>query len=466
MSSAHCPLTEDQFLCSICLDVFTDPVSTPCAHNFCNDCITEHWTVSDTCPMREELFYTRPQLRVNTFISEMVAQFRHEARQKTSSSSSSEQRACDACTGTKLRALKSCLVSLASYCETHLGPHLRAPRLKRHRLIDPVDSLEDRVCMRHEKNPWSRSVRQTRTCVCTLCPVSGHETHDVVPLREECERKKVELEATEAGSQQMLQKRRLRIQEVKRSVKISEDEAEGVQVIAALKESVDRGLNELIKEIEDKQATTENPAEDSITELERQISELTTRGTEVEQLSLSEDHLLFLRSLPSPQAAPPTKDWTQVRVRPPSHEGTVVRAASELEETLSREDLGVASESIERKGKLHLSPEFGYWAIWLRNGNEYAALCGPGVRLSLRSQPEGVGVFVDYEQGLVSLRDADAAAHTYSYTCRCFTEKLHPYFCPSNNEGGENSAPLIICPNRFNFGVDRDRGADPGISFV
>lgn len=55
-------------------------------------------------------------------------------------------------------------------------------------------------------------------------------------------------------------------------------------------------------------------------------------------------------------------------------------------------------------------------------------------------------MFVDYEQGLVSLRDADAAAHTYSYTCRCFTEKLHPYFCPSNNEGGENSAPLIICP--------------------
>ncbi|AWP05974.1 putative E3 ubiquitin/ISG15 ligase TRIM25-like [Scophthalmus maximus] len=311
-------------------------------HNFCNDCITEHWTVSDTCPMREELFYTRPQLRVNTFISEM-----------------------------------SCLVSLASYCETHLGPHLRAPRLKRHRLIDPVDSLEDRVC---------------------------HETHDVVPLREECERKKVELEATEAGSQQMLQKRWLRIQEVKRSVKISEDEAEGVQVIAALKESVDRGLNELIKEIEDKQATTENPAEDSITELERQISELTTRGTEVEQLSLSEDHLLFLRSLPSPQAAPPTKDWTQVRVRPPSHEGTVVRAASELEETLSRE---------VKKLK---DPDLG------------------GLR-SRQSQPEGVGVFVDYEQGLVSLRDADAAAHTYSYTCRCFTEKLHPYFCPSNNEG-------------------------------
>ncbi|KAI3352206.1 hypothetical protein L3Q82_005563 [Scortum barcoo] len=40
-------------------------------------------------------------------------------------------------------------------------------------------------------------------------------------------------------------------------------------------------------------------------------------------------------------------------------------------------DLGVATESINRKGLITLSPEEGFWIIWLRNGNEYEALDDP-----------------------------------------------------------------------------------------
>ncbi|XP_053194293.1 E3 ubiquitin-protein ligase TRIM21-like [Scomber japonicus] len=109
-------------------------------------------------------------------------------------------------------------------------------------------------------------------------------------------------------------------------------------------------------------------------------------------------------------------------------------------------DLGVARESIDRKGNITLSPEDGFWTICLRNENEYGACENHLVDLSLKSRPQKVGVFVDYEEGLVSFYDVDAAALIYSFTGCSFTEKLYPFFSPNPNYGGKNSAPLIICP--------------------
>ncbi|XP_074489691.1 E3 ubiquitin-protein ligase TRIM21-like isoform X2 [Sebastes fasciatus] len=542
MSAASCLLTEDQFLCSICLDVFTDPVSTPCGHNFCKTCITQHWDIKVPfqCPNCKKIFSTRPELQVNTLISEMAAQFRQSAQQKASSSSSEQQAAkpgevpCDVCIGTKLKALKSCLVCLDSYCETHLEPHLTRSGLKRHQLIDPVENLEGRMCTKHDKL-LELFCKTDQMCVCMLCTVLDHKTHDVVPLKEEYEGKKAELGTTEAEIQQMIQKRRLKIQEMKHSVGLSKEDADreiadSVQVFTALKESVERSQAELIDTIQEKQRKTEKQSEGFIKELEQEISELKKRSTEVVKLSHSEDHLHLLQSFTSLNAAPPTKDWTEVSVRPPSYEGTVVRAVNQLEETLSKQmkklfeaelkrvqqsavdvtldpdtahtylilsddgkqvncgdvkknlpdnperfdtvacvlakqsfssgrfyyevqvkgktdwDLGVARESINRKGKITANPQNGYWSICLRNENEYKAWTDPLVRLSLKSQPEKVGVFVDYEEGLVSFYDVDAAALIYSFTGCSFTEKLYPYFSPNPNYGGKNSAPLIISP--------------------
>uniref|UniRef100_A0A3Q2QL65 RING-type domain-containing protein n=1 Tax=Fundulus heteroclitus TaxID=8078 RepID=A0A3Q2QL65_FUNHE len=58
MSSGSNLRSEDQFVCSICLDVFTDPVSTPCGHNFCKACITHYWEVNVPykCPLCTEIF--------------------------------------------------------------------------------------------------------------------------------------------------------------------------------------------------------------------------------------------------------------------------------------------------------------------------------------------------------------------------------------------------------------------------
>ncbi|XP_056264670.1 E3 ubiquitin-protein ligase TRIM39-like [Pseudoliparis swirei] len=282
------------------------------------------------------------------------------------------------------------------------------------------------------------------------------------------------------------------------------------------------------------QRSTKKQVEDAIREMEQEISDLMKRSTEVEKLSLSEDHLHLLQSVQSLNIhhPPPTKDWSQVSVPPASHEGTVRRAVSQLEETLSNmmktlvaevemkrvqkfavdvtldpetahhdlilsDDgkqvkhaqvqqprlpdnprrfssclcvlgtqkfsseklyyegqvkqktewyLGVTRESASRKGPISPSPENGYWTICLRNGNEYEAADDPPVVLSLRSRPQKVGVFVDYEEGLVSFYDVEAAALIYSFTGCSFKEKLLPFFYPGRYLDGINSAPLIISP--------------------
>ncbi|XP_048059596.1 E3 ubiquitin-protein ligase TRIM21-like isoform X8 [Megalobrama amblycephala] len=113
-------------------------------------------------------------------------------------------------------------------------------------------------------------------------------------------------------------------------------------------------------------------------------------------------------------------------------------------------ELGVARESINRKGQIILTPSNGFWTVWLRNENEYKALSDPSVSLSLSVKPQRVSVFVDYEEGLVSFYDVESSSHIYSFTGQSFTGKLYPYFCPGLNDKGKNSVPLIITPVKYN----------------
>uniref|UniRef100_A0A3P9CHK8 Uncharacterized protein n=1 Tax=Maylandia zebra TaxID=106582 RepID=A0A3P9CHK8_9CICH len=227
MSAASCLLSEDQFLCSICLEVFTDPVSTPCGHNFCKNCITQHWNSSPLCqcPVCKRKYYTRPELHVNTFISEMAAQFK-------------------------------------------------------------LSSLERRICSKHDK-PLEMFCKTDQMCVCVVCSVSDHKCHDVVPLKEEYKVKKAGLVKKQAELQGMILKRLEKIQEVKRSVQLSKEEADrelegGVQFFVDLMESIERGLNELTEAVKEKQRTAEKQAADVIKELEQEIFELTKRSSEMD----------------------------------------------------------------------------------------------------------------------------------------------------------------------------------------
>uniref|UniRef100_A0A667WDV0 RING-type domain-containing protein n=1 Tax=Myripristis murdjan TaxID=586833 RepID=A0A667WDV0_9TELE len=132
-------LPEDRFQCSICLNVFSDPVTTPCGHNFCKACIREYWRLQVTCqcPLCRAVFPTRPPLKTDKTLHAAA-----QTEQATVPLRAGEV-PCDLCPAKHravksclLKAEKSCLVCLASYCSTHLELHSTTKRLEGHKLVE------------------------------------------------------------------------------------------------------------------------------------------------------------------------------------------------------------------------------------------------------------------------------------------------------------------------------------------
>lgn len=147
-------LSEEQFSCSICLEVFVEPVSTPCGHSFCKACLQGYWEHSKkfVCPMCKKTYSRKPEMSVNRVLAEISSQFQGlvmsggadgagassrgstlnlssdsahvgSPDRNTGSFAQAGEVPCDACIGRKLKAYKSCVNCRGSFCETHLRHH-------------------------------------------------------------------------------------------------------------------------------------------------------------------------------------------------------------------------------------------------------------------------------------------------------------------------------------------------------
>lgn len=84
MASTISLLPEKHFLCSLCRDIFTSPVTIPCGHSFCLSCLSHYWTrhQSKYCPHCKRLFTDRPDLSVNRILAEVSHNYRTARPQK------------------------------------------------------------------------------------------------------------------------------------------------------------------------------------------------------------------------------------------------------------------------------------------------------------------------------------------------------------------------------------------------
>ncbi|XP_030626034.1 E3 ubiquitin-protein ligase TRIM69, partial [Chanos chanos] len=89
--------------------------------------------------------------------------------------------------------------------------------------------------------------------------------------------------------------------------------------------------------------------------------------------------------------------------------------------------VGVARESVARKGVIKALPTNGFWTLSLSYGVQYMAGTSPPTVLSLEEPLARIGVYLDYKRGLVSFYNAESMTHLYTFK-DTFTETLYPYF--------------------------------------
>ncbi|XP_036374368.1 tripartite motif-containing protein 16-like [Megalops cyprinoides] len=317
-------LDQDRYICAICLELLNDPVTIPCGHSYCRGCIKGCWDQNDptgvySCPQCKESFTPRPVLNRNIILTDMVGKLKKIgllAAPPAHCYAGPGDVACDVCTGRKRKAVKSCLVCLASYCENHLKLHDDLHPGTRHKLIDASRHLQEKICFHHDKllEVYCRTDQQ---CICLLCTMDEHRGHDTVSAAAEWTEKQRQLEATQRKFQQRIQEREKELQDLRQAVEslkrfAQETVEDSKRIFTELIRYIERRRSEVKELIRDQERAAVSQAERLLEQLEQEIAELKRRDAEQEQLSHTEDHIHFLQSCqslcndPGPQDSPST----------------------------------------------------------------------------------------------------------------------------------------------------------------
>ncbi|KAI1888796.1 hypothetical protein AGOR_G00172420 [Albula goreensis] len=363
MAQAGDLLDPDQLSCSICLDLLQDPVTIPCGHNYCMGCIKDCWnqnvyTGVYSCPQCRQTFTPRPVLGRNTMLAEVVEKLKKTGLQAAPPAhcyTGPGDVVCDFCTGRKLKAIKSCLVCLASYCETHLQPHYESPALKKHKLVKATRILQKNICSHHDK-PLEVYCRTDQQCICYQCMLDEHKGHDTVSAAAERTEKQRQLGVTQRKSQQRIQEREKELQDLRQAVQSLTHSAqtamkESDRIFTELIRSIKRRRSEVKELIRDQEKAAVSRVEGLLERLEQEIAELRRRNAELEQLSHTEDHIHFLQSCQSVCAPPGPADLPRITVNPRLFFEPVRKSVSELKEQMEdvcKGTLAKISQPVER----------------------------------------------------------------------------------------------------------------------
>ncbi|XP_060942285.1 E3 ubiquitin/ISG15 ligase TRIM25-like [Limanda limanda] len=282
---------------SICLDPLKDPMTTGCGHSYCKSCINTHWDKEEergsySCPQCRQTFTPRPVLETNAMLADSLEELKKTGLQAAPAdhcSAGPEDVASDVCTGRKRKS--------------HLLPHLQSAAFKKHKLVKPLEKLQENICSRHDE-VMKMFCRTDQQCICYLCSVDEHKDHDTVTAAAERTERQRELGLRRQTIQQ-------RVQDTEKDMKLLQPEEEAVngsadkavedseEIFTELIRLLEKRSSDVEQQIRSQQETEVSRVRELQERLEQEITKLKRKDHELKELSDTEDHNQLLHNYPS-----------------------------------------------------------------------------------------------------------------------------------------------------------------------
>ncbi|XP_054876216.1 E3 ubiquitin-protein ligase TRIM21-like [Poeciliopsis prolifica] len=345
-------LDQSNFSCSICLDLLKDPVTIPCGHSYCMNCIKHHWDGEDqkkihSCPQCRKTFIPRPNLEKNFMFAALVEDLKKTGLQ-------------------------------ADHCARHDDRMKIFCRMDEHKGHETVPAAAERA----EKQKKLQESRQQ------IHQRIQDQEKDVKLLQQEVEAINVSADKAVEDSEKIF-----------------------TELIRLLQER----SSDVKQQIRSQQETEVSRVKDVQEKLQQEITELKRKDAELEQFSHTEDHTQFLLNYPSLPALSESTGSSSINIRPLRHFEDVTAAVSELRDivqdvlrdswtnislTITKADVLLA-EPKTRDGLLHyskeitLDPNTANRNLFLSGGNRKVIRM-----MQQQSYPGRPERFTDYKQVL------------------------------------------------------------------
>ncbi|TNM96834.1 hypothetical protein fugu_014990 [Takifugu bimaculatus] len=390
--ATRCTQLDNDLACPICGHILCEPVLLICRHRFCKACLLDSWGIQNSgeshyCPVCWQSS-SMDQMVVNTVLQRSCESFRE-------SSCRNDPMAC-----------KEHGEKLTLFCLEDLEP------------------------------------------ICGLCGKSAaHTGHRLYPIREgahDC--KTILIKGNGLLSKMSLQNQtehaETQIREEFQALHhfLNEQEAARISALRDERELKDLMINQQIEEMNDEILSLC----DTIRTVEQEMNAQDVPFLKQQAVSSCQRISPRCRTPPNCSSCQTTQNALTLVLRCWPAEGySSGRHSWEVEvKDNTYWVLGVASESINRKGKHVLTPAEGFWTIRFRNG-EHKACTAPWEPLNMKKHPDVIRIVLDMDRAKVAFYDPRERTPLYTFT-NIITPRAFPYFCSACKDH-----PLKILPTKI-----------------